>query len=188
MKFIAVKKTWTSYIITCPSFLHSSWWRSVWNCGCVLFKRVSVNVHHRVTRERHDHDRVDEVVLLRFADCGHKVSGVNTDRTSCRWTNADVSAELSFPGPVERAVRLQWSRHSEQSDLHRRTLATPWLGTSASLSLSLSLCPSIRPCVCVLFVRLICALVMAALHSRCGHYIFALWFLSIFFYLFLFLA
>jgi len=29
---------------------------------------------------------------------------------------------------------------------------------------------------------------MAALCSRCGHYIFALWFLSSVFYLFLFLA
>jgi len=31
-------------------------------------------------------------------------------------------------------------------------------------------------------------LIMAALLSRCGHYIFALWFLSSIFYLFLFLA
>jgi len=34
---------------------------------------------------------------------------------------------------------------------------------------------------------LVTLFIMAALRSRCGHYIFALWFLSIF-YLFLFLA
>jgi len=31
----------------------------------------------------------------------------------------------------------------------------------------------------------IAAIIMAALRGRCGHYIFALWFLSIFFFLFL---